>query len=122
MSDSATIRFWTNNEDPHPVGLYLHWEGGQYAEALASALTAAKDRWGDEDYANRMTIQSILGFVGIGASGLGGGLFAGTASRGEDHPILNVSWEEQVVWTDEWRLSFNQFIRNEGHVWEVLQA
>lgn len=121
MSDSATIRFWTNNEDPHPIGLYLPWDGGQYAEALAAALRATKDRWDDGDYANRMAVQRILRIVGITAEDLGAGLFVGTDSRSEDHPILNVNWKTQIVWSDDWQMSFTQFLRNDGNVWEMMQ-
>jgi len=122
MSDSATIRFWTHNEDPHPIGLYLHWDGGRYAKVLADALRVAKPRWDDEDYANRMAVQAILVSVGISADTLGAGLFAGTASRDEDHPTLNVNWKTQIVWSDDWQMSFTQFLRNDGNVWEMMQA
>lgn len=121
MSDAAVIRFWKNNHDEHPLGLYLHWGGGQYAEALATALKVSKGRWDDEDYANRMAVQTILEFVGVQSGDLGAGLFTGIEDRGEEHPILNVVWEEKVVWTDDWRVSFDSFIVSPA-MWEALQA
>lgn len=119
MSTHAVIRFWESTTDEHPIGLYLHWDGDEYAEAVAVALRVTRGRWNDEEYATRMAIQSILESYGIQSQDLGAGLFVGTQDHGEGHRALNVTWGSQVVWNGDQRIGFEEFINNE---WKALQG
>lgn len=118
MSTSAVIRFWEDTKDEHPIGLYLHADGGSYAENLIGAIDAAQGRWDDPDYANRIAIQYLLSEMNIEWGDLGAGLFVGTDSRGEDLPVLNVNWGSKVVWNHDQRIPFEQYINGE---WKVVQ-
>lgn len=114
MGDPASIRFWKDQDDEHPLSLYLYWGGAAYADDLANALAATQERWKDEDYATRMAIQSILEARHIGSGDLSAGLYVGTADHGEVHPVLNVNWGSQIVWSDDWRMSFAHYLGDEG--------
>lgn len=118
MSNSAVIRFWTDQKDEHPLGIYLHWGGSEYAKQLAIALNLTRDRWEDPDYATRMAVQSILEHNDISAPDLGAGLFVGTDDRSADNPVLNVNWGSKVVWNDDKRIPFETYISSD---WKEMQ-
>jgi hypothetical protein len=120
MGSPASIRFWADNEDEHPLGLYLCRGTASFAATLADALALSKDRWDDPEYATRIAIQSILEDLYIDAEDNGAGLYVGTADHGG--PVLNVNWGSKTVWTDRWRLSFQQYMNNNDEVWEEVQA
>lgn len=119
MSNPAVIRFWQNQQDEHPLGIYLHWGASECAKHLSIALNNTRERWDDPDYANRMAVQSILEHSDIGPVDLGAGLFTGTVSRGENL-VLNVNWDAQTVWTDDWRVTFEQYINEK--IWKRVQG
>ena len=116
MSDSAVIRLWQDQQDEHPLGIYLHWGGSSYAEELATGIALAKNRWDDPDYANRIVVSHLAYCFASDETGMG--LFTGTDSRGEDHPALNVNWGSKVVWNHDQRIPFEQYIKGE---WKVMQ-
>lgn len=120
MGSPASIRFWEDNTDEHPLSLYLHWGAASFAATLADALAMSKDRWDDEEYATRKAIQSILKDMHIDVADNGAGLYVGTTDHGG--PVLNVNWGSKTVWTDRWRLSFQQFMDNNDNVWDEVQA
>lgn len=120
MGSPASIRFWVDNTDEHPLGLYLRRGAASFAATLADALVLSKDRWDDPEYATRIAVQSILHDMRIGPDALGAGLYVGTIDHGG--PVLNVNWGSKTVWTDGWRLSFQQFVHNNDNVWEKVQA
>lgn len=120
MGSPASIRFWEGTKDEHPLGLYLHWGAASFAATLADALFLSKHRWDDPEYATRIAIQSILKDMYIGPNDLSAGLYVGTADRGG--PVLNVNWGSSTVWTDGWRLSFQQFMDNNDNVWDEVQS
>lgn len=121
MGSPASIRFWVDNEDEHPLGLYLRRGDGAFAQDLADALVRTKYRWDDPDYATRMVIQNILTVRHIGPNDPGAGLYVGTADHGENHPVLNVNWGSKTVWTDDWRVSFESYIISDA-LWEKVQS
>lgn len=118
MSTPAVIHFWTDTKDEHPLSLYLRSDGDESAEELAAALKATEPRWDDEEYATRMAIQAILVARDISFDDLGAGLFVGTEDRGQVY-TLNVNWGSKVVWNDDQRIPFEQYINGE---WKVVQA
>lgn len=120
MGDPASIRFWEDTKDEHPLGLYLHWGAAAYAQDLANALETTRDRWDDPEYATRMAIQHILKARHIDAEDLGAGLYVGATSE-FDGRVLNVNWGSKVVWTDEWRVPFDGYLVSPD-LWEKVQS
>lgn len=120
MGSPACIRFWEDTKDEHPLSLYLHYGADSFAATLADALVLSKHRWDDPKHATRIAIQSILEDMYIDAEDNRAGLYVGTADHGG--PVLNVNWGSKTVWTDRWRLSFQQYMNNNDEVWEEVQT
>lgn len=118
MTTSAVIRFWEDQQDEHPIGLYLHADGDTYAPDLADALTAVRDRWDDPEYATRRVVQHILAVRHISFNDNGAGLFVGTIDHGEGRRALNVNWGSNVVWNHDQRIPFDKYITGE---WKAMQ-
>lgn len=60
MGDRAVFGFRTHKDAP-TLYLYGHWAGEKQDAALAGALVASHDRWGDPSYATRIATSHIIG-------------------------------------------------------------
>lgn len=95
MGDRATFGF-RKDKNSQPIWLYSHWGGVNRVHDLANAIEAARPRWTDYHYANRIAISQIVGDDWSGELGYG-------ISLGEDMPhpdydtILIVNWESREV-------------------------
>jgi hypothetical protein len=92
MGDRANIGFRSRSSTGECVFLYTHWSGSRLPELAASAVEAARPRWGDASYATRMALTALIGDVS-GDTGWG----VGTGLDDNEHDILIVDWNEKIV-------------------------
>lgn len=80
--------------------LYSHWGGSRLAVDLRKALAKARPRWGDNSYATRIVVCSLISKAEWDSE-TGYGLSVGELCDNE-HNILFVDWlTEQVVCVSE---------------------
>jgi hypothetical protein len=114
MGDRANYGFVMRNADETNIlWLYLHWGGYDMADRFARALENSIERWGDEPYAIRMTVQYILNDLDIGPSDLGSGLSVNFIGDNE-HTLHVVDFGDRdhdatVSLYDEFRGHWNDF-------------
>jgi hypothetical protein len=93
MGDRGNIVF----RAPESIYLYTHWEGSRLPELCIEAVLAAKPRWGDQAYATRIALTTLIGKV-EGEHGWG----VSTEVQDNEHYILEVDWiNRRVNVTDE---------------------
>lgn len=118
MGDRAVAGFRAKESDPI-IFIYQHWVGGDQSEVLASALEAARPRWGDDSYATRICLSQLIGDQWN--SELGYGIYVGGTSHGADYnQILIVDWSRKIVMVCDndnsdnvvGEISFDDFIAN----------
>ena len=59
MGDRGNIKLVS--EYGEPIYFYTHWTAYRLPEIVAKGLDKGRDRWGDEDYLNRIIFQTLLG-------------------------------------------------------------
>lgn len=91
MGDRANV-YVHHGADPG-VYLYTHWTGTQLPEMVRTALKRAPERWGDDQYLNRIIFFEIDGRDTAGAAGLG----ISAQWSGDVHRIVDVDTAAQTV-------------------------
>jgi hypothetical protein len=118
MGDRAVAGFRSKPSSP-TIFIYQHWVGGDQSEVLASALEAARPRWGDDSYATRICISHLIGDQWSSETGYG--IYADSTQHGADYnQILIVDWSRKMVMVCEndnsdnvvGEISFDEFIAN----------
>ena len=118
MGDRAVAGFISKPSTP-TIFIYQHWVGGDQSEVLASALEAARPRWGDDSYATRICISHLIGDQWSSETGYG--IYADGTQHGADYnQILIVDWSRKMVMVCEndnsdnvvGEISFDEFIAN----------
>lgn len=116
MGDRAVFGFKASKDAP-PVWLYSHWGGSSQRQDLAQAITRAKPRWSDPDYATRIAMSTIIG--DLWSQELNFGISAGESFAMPDYDyVLVVVWDKCIVEMREAsdvknlvaRMSFSDFI------------
>jgi hypothetical protein len=94
MGDQANAYLIDNFDGRKDVGIYAytHWSGYEWPERVRQALAAARGRWGDPSYANRIMLGSLFADL-IGDTG--GGI--STEMGDNAHPIIIVDQVAEVV-------------------------
>ncbi|OQA48729.1 MAG: hypothetical protein BWY47_00935 [Bacteroidetes bacterium ADurb.Bin302] len=118
MGDRANICVTeTDGGEATKVYLYTHWDGSELAVKLKNALIRSKDdRWKDGPYLTRvifceMVKNDINGTTGYGISGY---------ITDNEHDILYVDVDNQVVRTNECSYTFEDYIKLENNILRKL--
>jgi hypothetical protein len=91
--------------------LYSHWGGEEFTTTdLAKALEAAKGRWDDEPYFNRIVIQSVFADLADSETGGGIALYEGD----NEHPIVTVDRAAKTVERLGKTFTFEDYITKYG--------
>ena len=116
MGDRGNIKFvgpTISGEKQGDIYLYTHWCGYNLPAVAQEAVRAAKPRWRDGSYANRIAIQKALDVMGATPekeSGFG----ISTYLEDNEHPIICLDLEGRKAWVES----------EEGevlHIWNDLE-
>lgn len=119
MGDRTNTIF--RQADGSDIVLYQHNGGYQMMHNLATALDAARPRWGDESYATRIIISNLIGDDWRGETGYG----LSTRIMDNEHsiPVIDFSDATVALYDYEWsnfgcelknqkfRMPFEEFVK-----------
>jgi hypothetical protein len=94
MGDRYVIGMRSNGHET--MYLYSHWGGDEQEKDLANALLAARGRWDDPFYANRILVSQIVGTQWHGE--LGYGLSVGEYPDPDYDYLYEVDWDARKVY------------------------
>lgn len=94
MGDRGNIKI--AGEYGEPIYFYTHWRASELIEIVAEGLDKGRERWGDEDYLNRIIFQTLLGGD---ESNLSFGI--GTREAGDIWRMVEVNHKDKTVFVGE---------------------
>lgn len=116
MGDRANIRL---DEPAGSIHLYTHWGGDTWPERLRVALDAARTRWDDEPYRNRIIIGSVFSDL----TGTTGGGVSIAISDGGDRVVCVSGNEVWAEGSDDARWQIEEYIGCPDHLtWDRVRS
>jgi hypothetical protein len=121
MGDRVVVGFRSDSlhTKERTLFLYSHWGGSSMRTDLALALLHAKPRWGDPDYAMRITISQLIGEDWMRDTGYG--LSVGEYCMPDYDLVPVVNWQRKQVefydsstYEKQGHITFTDYI--DGHV------
>ena len=94
MGDRGNIKIV--GEYGEPIYFYTHWRASELLQIVAEGLNKGRERWGDEDYLNRIIFQTLLGGdesnISFGIS---------TREAGDSWRMVEVNHKDETVFVGE---------------------
>ena len=95
MGDRANVAIVDADSD-HAIVFYTHWRGHTLHNDVYGAIQAAKPRWNDSGYFNRIVLHNLMDASTTPDSDLGAGVSIDTSAMGE-YPVIVIDPSNQFV-------------------------
>jgi len=107
---SRTVWKFKTGEDT-AIHLYSHWGGSDKLRTTAEAIASSEARWGDNTYATRIMISTIIGHDWQHETGFG--IWAGSLLEDyfeESYDNVTIDAEKMLIEYGAFQLSFTDFL------------